>query len=197
MAGKRPVRQYPTVPVRPLAGPLHRPGRLLRQGPAHLRGEDRRRSLADRPPPRDQRRLVEPQRSRPHRSASPLVPTRPPGWANRQVSGRPIKARTASTTARFWTDHLSDFDTRQLAAIKPKDVREWYERTLVDRPTMRSHAYSLLRTIMASAVNEELWRGESVPITGAGRSKRRSHKIRPASSRSSVCSPRRCPNACS
>jgi hypothetical protein len=33
---------------------------------------------------------------------------------------------------------------------------EWYAETLTDRPTMRSHAYSLLRTIMASAVVDEL-----------------------------------------
>ena len=32
-----------------------------------------------------------------------------------------------------------------MSAIKPADVRDWYERTLTDRPTLRSHAYSLLR----------------------------------------------------
>jgi integrase len=68
----------------------------------------------------------------------------------------------------------------RLAAIKPKDVREWYAATLTDRPTMRSHAYSLLRTIMGSAVVDELIDANPCRIVGAGRAKR-VHKIRPAS----------------
>ena len=104
-----------------------------------------------------------------------------PWLANRQVGGRPIKARTREHYQAILDDHLLDtFGTRQVAAIKPKDVRDWYEVTLVDKPTMRSHAYSLLRTIMASAVNDEIIDANPCRITGAGRSKR-VHKIRPAS----------------
>jgi integrase len=51
---------------------------------------------------------------------------------------------------------------------------------LVDRPTLRSHAYSLLRTILASAVNDELIDANPARIVGAGRAKR-VHRIRPAS----------------
>jgi integrase len=101
--------------------------------------------------------------------------------ANRQVAGRPIKARTREHYQAILDDHLLDtFGHRQLAAIKPKDVREWYAATLTDRPTMRSHAYSLLRTIMTSAVNDEIIDGNPARIVGAGRAKR-VHKIRPAS----------------
>ena len=101
--------------------------------------------------------------------------------ANRQVAGRPIKARTREHYQQILDDHLLDtFGTRQLAAIKPKDVRDWYAETLVDHPTMRSHAYSLLRTIMSSAVNDEVIDANPARIVGAGRSKR-VHKIRPAS----------------
>ncbi len=100
---------------------------------------------------------------------------------NRQVAGRPIKARTREHYSAILEDHLLDaFGARQLGAIKPKDVREWYAATLTDRPTMRSHAYSLLRTIMASAVNDELIDANPARIVGAGRTKR-VHKIRPAS----------------
>ena len=67
-----------------------------------------------------------------------------------------------------------------MTAIKPKDVREWYEVTLVDRPTMRSHAYSLLRTIIGTAVNDEIIDANPCRIVGAGRANR-VHKIRPAS----------------
>lgn len=101
--------------------------------------------------------------------------------ANRQVAGRPIKARTREHYQQILDDHLLDtFGNRQLAAIKPKDVRAWYAQTLTDRPTMRSHAYSLLRTIFTSAVNEELIDANPCRIVGAGRAKR-VHKIRPAS----------------
>lgn len=100
---------------------------------------------------------------------------------NRQVGGRPIKQRTREHYSAILDDHLLPaFGHRQVAAIKPKDVRDWYAETLVDRPTMRSHAYSLLRTVLASAVNDELIDANPARIVGAGRAKR-VHKIRPAS----------------
>lgn len=101
--------------------------------------------------------------------------------AGRQVAGRPIKARTREHYQAILDDHLLEaFGNRQLASITPKDVREWYASTLADRPTMRSHTYSLLRTIMGSAVNDELIDANPCRIVGAGRA-RRVHKIRPAS----------------
>lgn len=101
--------------------------------------------------------------------------------ANRQVAGRPIKTRTRQHYQSILDDHLLDtFGPKLVTAIKPRDVRIWYEATLADKPTMRSHAYSLLRTIMASAVNDELIDANPCRIVGAGRTKR-VHKIRPAS----------------
>lgn len=101
--------------------------------------------------------------------------------ANRQVAGRPIKDRTREHYRQILDDHLLPvFAARLLSTIKPKDVRDWYESALVDRPTMRSHAYSLLRTIFASAVNEELIDANPCRIVGAGRTTR-VHKIKPAS----------------
>ncbi len=104
------------------------------------------------------------------------------GWlADRQVSGRPIKARTREHYDAILEDHLLEtFGSRQVATITPKDVRDWYAKTLTDKPTMRSHSYSLLRTIMAGAVNDEIIDANPCRIVGAGRSKR-VHKIRPAS----------------
>ncbi|MDA2891268.1 tyrosine-type recombinase/integrase [Mycolicibacterium sp. BiH015] len=104
------------------------------------------------------------------------------GWLDgRQVAGRPIKVRTREHYAKILDDHLlPTFGSRQVSAIKPKDVRDWYTATLADRPTLRSHAYSLLRTIMGSAVTDELLDANPCRITGAGRAKR-VHKIRPAS----------------
>jgi len=104
------------------------------------------------------------------------------GWVEaRQVAGRPIKDRTREHYYAILEDHLLPvFGGRQIVAITPRDVREWHAGALVDRPTMRSHAYSLLRTIMTSAVNDELIDSNPCRITGAGRAKR-VHKIRPAS----------------
>jgi integrase len=101
--------------------------------------------------------------------------------AGRHVAGRPIKARTREHYAAIFDAHLLPaFGSRPLAAILPADVRAWHAATLVDRPTLRSHAYSLLRTVFASAVNDELIDANPCRIVGAGRAKR-VHKIRPAS----------------
>jgi integrase len=101
--------------------------------------------------------------------------------ANRHVAGRPIKARTrAHYTAILEAHLLPTFGARPLAAITPSDVRDWHATTLVDRPTMRSHAYSLLRTVFTSAVVDELVDANPCRIVGAGRSKR-VVKIKPAS----------------
>jgi integrase len=75
---------------------------------------------------------------------------------------------------------LPTFGPKLIAAIEPRDVRAWYAVTLTDKPTMRSHAYSLLRTIFASAVTDELIDANPARIVGAGRAKRM-HHIRPAS----------------
>ena len=101
--------------------------------------------------------------------------------AGRQVAGRPIKERTRAHYQSILDDHLTDsFGHRPIDAITPADVRDWYTKTLADKPTMRSHAYSLLRTIMGSAVTDELRNDNPCRITGASRAKR-VHKIRPAS----------------
>jgi integrase len=101
--------------------------------------------------------------------------------AGRHVAGRPIKPRTRAHYQDILDDHLiAAFGDRQLGAITPAEVRDWHAKTLTDRPTMRSHAYSLLRTIMASAVNDELIDANPCRIVGAGRAKR-VHKIKPAS----------------
>jgi integrase len=101
--------------------------------------------------------------------------------AHRQVAGRPIKTRTRDHYQAILDDHLLDtFGPKLMAAIKPRDVRAWYQSTLTDKPTMRSHAYSLLRTVMASAINDEIIEANPCRIVGAGRTKR-VHKIRPAS----------------
>jgi integrase len=101
--------------------------------------------------------------------------------ANRHVGGRPIKPRTREHYSAILEQHLLPaFGAKPLAAVTPNDVRDWHAATLADRPTLRSHAYSLLRSIFASAVTDELRDGNPCRIAGAGRATR-AHKIRPAS----------------
>ena len=110
-----------------------------------------------------------------------MGPIRLAGWPTDRWRVDPIKTRTRDHYRAILDAHLlPTFGARQLAGITPKDVRAWYERTLVDRPTMRSHAYSLLRTIMGSAVIDEITDSNPARIVGAGRAKR-VHRIRPAS----------------
>ena len=100
--------------------------------------------------------------------------------AGRQVAGRPIKTRTREHYTKLLDAHLLPaFGDRQLTAIRPKDVRDWHATTLTDRPTMRAHAYSLLRTIMGSALADELIESNPCRIAGAGRTNR-AQKIQPA-----------------
>jgi integrase len=101
--------------------------------------------------------------------------------ADRQIRGRPIKARTrVHYRGILDREILGAFGDRPLIAITPAHVRSWYAQTLVDRPTMRSHAYSLLKTILGSAVNDELIDANPCRIPGAGSAKR-ACPIRPAS----------------
>ena len=96
-------------------------------------------------------------RRQPQASRSRSAPTRPAGWqqaGRRQTDQGP---HPRALPARSWTTTCC---RRSAPASSPRSSRRtsatWYAATLADRPTMRSHAYWLLRTIMASAVNDEL-----------------------------------------
>jgi integrase len=104
------------------------------------------------------------------------------GWIpSRMMDGRPLKRRTRDHYTAILDRHLlPTFGRKPVAAITPQDVRQWHARTLTDSPTLRAHAYSLLRTILNSAITDELIDANPCRITGAGRSTR-VHRIRPAS----------------
>ena len=86
------------------------------------------------------------------------------------MSGRPIKARTREHYQQIVDDHLlPTFGSRQLVAIKPKDVRAWYAVTLTDHPTMRSpRLLCCSGRSWPSAVNDEIIDANPCRITGAG-----------------------------
>jgi integrase len=55
--------------------------------------------------------------------------------------------------------------------LTPAAVRAWYSKTLVDRHTLRSHAYGLLNLVCNAAMKDGLLERNPCQIEGAGRSK--------------------------
>lgn len=100
--------------------------------------------------------------------------------ATRQVGGHPLKDRTVEHYQKLLDDHITDtFGSMPVASITADDVRDWYAKTLTDKPTMRSHAYGLLRTILATAASDGRIAANPCVIRGASTAKR-VHKVRPA-----------------
>lgn len=100
--------------------------------------------------------------------------------ATRQVGGRPLKPRTVEHYQKLLDEHITAiFGALPIASITADDVRVWYARTLTDRPTMRSHSYGLLRTILATATSDGKIATNPAVIRGAGTAKR-VHKVQPA-----------------
>lgn len=99
----------------------------------------------------------------------------------RRVKGEPLRPNTVIDYERalrlYIKPHLGD---RPVTDITRADVRNWHAnalRSVSDRP--KAKAYAVLRTIMNSAVEEELVNVNPVSIRGAGVA-RRKHGIEPA-----------------
>ncbi len=100
----------------------------------------------------------------------------------RRVKGEPLRASTIVDYERalrlYINPHLGG---RPLSDITRGDVRNWYHnqlRSVSDRP--KAKAYAVLRTLMNSAVEEELIDVNPVSIRGAGVT-RRKQGVEPAS----------------
>jgi integrase len=113
---------------------------------------------------------------------SDLKPPEFGGYAAAWLKGRDLADRTRGDYARILDSHiLPTFGHWPMTEITPAMVREWHA-ALKDStgPTMRAHAYGLLRTIMTTAVADDLIPANPCRIRGAG-SARRVKEIRPAS----------------
>lgn len=92
---------------------------------------------------------------------------------------RELKPRTAALYRGLLAGHLyPTLGGMQLDQITPAAVRGWHAR-LDTGPTRRAHAYSLLRTILNTAVADEVITANPCRLRGAGQS-RRVKDIRPA-----------------
>jgi integrase len=101
-------------------------------------------------------------------------------YADRWLTARTLEARTRQHYRALLDRHiLPTFETVPLKHITPNVVREWHSTTALDTPTIRAHAYSLMRTILGQAVADQLIATNPCHIRGAGNSTR-VHKIKPA-----------------
>lgn len=100
-------------------------------------------------------------------------------YAAKWLQGRPLKPRTREHYQALLDGHLSAFDDVPLRRLTPEMVDDWHAN-LDTGPTMKAHAYSLLRTILNAAVARDLIAANPCRIRGAGNAKR-VHKVKPAS----------------
>lgn len=101
-------------------------------------------------------------------------------YADAWLRDRTLKPRTRQHYRRLLDQQLlPTFGDTALADITPEAVRSWHALTGNARPTLRAHAYGLLRTILGSAVSDRLIPVNPCTIRGAGNSTR-VHKIKPA-----------------
>lgn len=94
--------------------------------------------------------------------------------------GQPLSPRTQEHYSKLLAEHiLPTFGPMTLRDIEPEHVDAWHERTLTHAPTMRAHAYGLLRTICGTATDRRLMSSNPARIVGAGNADR-DRDVRPA-----------------
>lgn len=88
----------------------------------------------------------------------------------RTVRGRPLKPRTREHYKKILADHIyPTFGKKALREISMGSVDRWYAKTLPDHPTMRAHAYSLLKTVLETArTRDRIIEANPCAIRGAG-----------------------------
>lgn len=103
-------------------------------------------------------------------------------YAEAWLKDRALKPRThAHYRTLLDRQILPTFAEVPLKTITPASVRKWYaSMPAADRPTLRAHAYSLLKAILQTAVYDEEMAMNPCRIRGAGNAKR-AVAIRPAS----------------
>jgi integrase len=82
------------------------------------------------------------------------------------VRGRPLKDRTREHYLDIHQRWFTALHARTLSSITGSDIERWYHG-LPDAPTMRSHAYSLLKSIFRTAVAHRLVTESPVAVEGA------------------------------
>lgn len=96
------------------------------------------------------------------------------------LAARTLKPRTREHYSRLLQRLiLPTFGSMPVKAVTPDVIRSWHVRLGTDTPTQRSHAYSLLRSILTDAVHDGLIPANPCHVRGAGNAKRL-HQVKPA-----------------
>ncbi len=102
-------------------------------------------------------------------------------YAEQWMAKRDLKDRTREHYRKLLDQYLfPEFGNLPLTSITADDVRAWHAKFGAKTPTIRAHAYGLLRTILGTATSDGRITVNPCVIRGAGTTKR-VHKIRPAS----------------
>lgn len=119
----------------------------------------------------------------PRKAAPATLAAYAPGWLATRTnkSGEPLADLTRELYAGLLDGFiLPEFGATPLPSITPAAVRTWHVGlSAVTGPTRQAHAYSLLRTIMNTAIEDEIIGSNPCRVRGAGQSKR-ARKIEPA-----------------
>lgn len=106
----------------------------------------------------------------PHRQSDPTIREYATAW----LAGRDLKPRTRAHYRDLLDDLiLPTLGGLRLSRLSPAKVRDWYGKLDASTPTLRAHAYGLLRTVMGTAVSDDLVPNNPCRIRGAGSSKTR------------------------
>jgi integrase len=101
-------------------------------------------------------------------------------YAETFLSERTLKPRTRAHYRSLLKNQLNaTFGDTPIRSITPYTVRAWHTAMGTTTPTLRAHAYGLLRTVLGQAVHDGLIPTNPAHIRGAGNAKR-VHKIKPA-----------------
>lgn len=113
-----------------------------------------------------------------------VIPDRPAStfgeYAEEWVARREISGHTRESYRRLLQARLiPTFADTKLGEISPEAVAHWYARTAIGTPTVRNHAYSLLRSILEAALADQLIDTNPCQIDGVSTS-HRAEKCSPA-----------------
>lgn len=99
-------------------------------------------------------------------------------YGKRWIDQRNIKDRTRIHYTSILETHIGPkLGKLAISALTPATVRTWYAGTLVDKPTMRAHAYQLLHAICSTAVKDGLLQRNPCLIDGATAVKKKTEPL--------------------
>jgi integrase len=102
-------------------------------------------------------------------------------YADAWLRDRDLKPRTRQHYRSLLDRQLfPTFEAVALTDITPESVRAWHALTGTATPTLRAHAYGLMRTVLGTAEGDGLVASNPCHIRAGGNAKR-VHKVRPLS----------------